>query len=40
VEAERALGEDRALVWPARCFPRLQVGKNVLLLTAGPPVPP
>lgn len=40
VEAERALGEDRVLVWPARCFPRLQVGKNVLLLTAGPAAPP
>jgi hypothetical protein len=40
VEAERALGEDRVLVWPARCFPRLQVGKNVLLLTAWPAAPP
>ena len=33
-EAERALGDDRVLVWPARCLPRLQIGKNVLLLTA------
>ena len=40
VEAERALGEDRVLVWSARCFPRLQVGKNVLLLTAWPAAPP
>jgi hypothetical protein len=39
VEAERALGEDRVLVWPAQCFPRLQVGKNVLLLTAWLPAP-
>jgi hypothetical protein len=37
VEAERALGNDRALVWPAHCFPRLQVGENVLLLTSTPP---
>jgi hypothetical protein len=34
LEAERALGEDRVLVWPAHCFPRLQIGKNLLLLTA------
>jgi hypothetical protein len=40
VEAERALGEDRVLVWPARCFPSLQVGKNVLLLTAWPAAAP
>jgi len=32
-EAERTLGEDRVLVWPARCFSRLQIGKNALLLT-------
>jgi hypothetical protein len=40
VEAERALGEDRVLVWPARCFPSLQVGKNVLLLTTWPTASP
>jgi hypothetical protein len=34
VEAERALSDDRVLVWPARCFPRLQIGKNVVRLTA------
>jgi hypothetical protein len=40
VEAERALGDDRVLVWPARCFPRLQVGNNVLRLTTWLPAPP
>jgi hypothetical protein len=38
VEAERALGDDRVLVWPARCFPHLRIGKN--LLTASPPASP
>jgi hypothetical protein len=40
VEAERALGDDRVLVWPARCFPRLQVGNNVLRLTTWLPASP
>jgi len=40
VEAEPSIGDDRVLVWPARCFPRLQIGKNVLLLTASPAASP
>ena len=39
-DAERSIAEHRVLVWPARCFPRLQIGKNVLLLTASQPAPP
>lgn len=32
IEAELVLGDDRVLVWPARCLPRLRIGKNTLLL--------
>jgi hypothetical protein len=33
VATEHVEGDARVMVWPARCFPRLQIGKNVLLLS-------
>jgi hypothetical protein len=36
VAAERGEGDAHVLVWPAQCFPRLQIGRNAFLLSDGP----